>query len=114
VSTIARDIGDRQRAEAAERDAASLRSVASLATAAAHEISSPLTVIVGALELLQQRASDPRVYEQLQRALDAAFAIRDITRRMKHVTRLETHALSSSPELPEMLDLQASSNPVDP
>ena len=114
VSTIARDIGDRKRAETAERDAASLRSVASLATAAAHEINNPLTVIVGALQLLQRRASDPAVYDRLQGALDAAFEIRDITLRMKHVTRLEAHPLSASPDLPEMLDLQASSDPGEP
>lgn len=56
ASTIARDVTDRKRAEAAEREAAALRSVASLATAAAHEINNPLTVVLGALEMLERRS----------------------------------------------------------
>lgn len=108
ASTIARDVTDRQRAEQAERESAALRSVASLATAAAHEIKNPLTVVLGAIEMLQRRHDlSEDVQVRLQRARAAALEIHEIVERMAHITRLER--VDQSPVLPEMLDLIRSS-----
>ena len=52
----------RQRAEAAERESESLRAVAKLAFAAAHDINNPLSVITGQLHFLAKEQPDsPRV-----------------------------------------------------
>ena len=48
------DITSQRRADEAERRAETLRAVAQLANAAAHEINNPLAVIVGRLELLRR------------------------------------------------------------
>jgi PAS domain S-box-containing protein len=111
VSTITRDVTDRKRAESAEREAATLRSVASLATAAAHEINNPLTVIFGTIELLQRSAIDEPTRKRLERARTAAIDIQDIVKRMTRINRLR--AIPQSPHLPTMLDLYASSAAPD-
>jgi PAS domain S-box-containing protein len=108
ASTIARDVTDRQRAAQAERESAALRSVASLATAAAHEINNPLTAVLGAIEILQRRTDLPDdVPARLELARAAALEIHEIVRRMASITRLER--VPQSPILPEMLDLLRSS-----
>mgnify|MGYP003536488912 CR=1 FL=1 len=48
------DVTNQGRADEAERRAETLRAVAKLANAAAHEINNPLAVIVGRLELLRR------------------------------------------------------------
>jgi TatA/E family protein of Tat protein translocase len=67
------DVSERQRREAAEREAESLRSVAKLANAAAHEINNPLTVVGGNLQLLAERLRDrpelARYFERGERAM---------------------------------------------
>jgi len=55
ASAIGRDVTEKKRADAALREAATLRSVASLAVAAAHEINNPLTVVSGELQLSPAR-----------------------------------------------------------
>jgi two-component system, cell cycle sensor histidine kinase and response regulator CckA len=112
ASWIARDITDRKRAERAEREALALRSVARLANAAGHEINNPLTVIVGALQLVEKRLElDEPSRRWIGRALDAAGLIQEIIRRMSRITRLENAEQASS--LPEMLDIRKSSPEVD-
>ena len=66
------DLTDRKRAE----EAAALRSVAQLASAAAHEINNPLTVILGQLELMPHDGGN--VGDRIEQARTAVFRIRDI------------------------------------
>lgn len=103
------DVVERDRRQAAEREATALKSVAALANAAAHEINNPLTAIVGHLDLLGQRLppGTPEA-EWATRGRDAALRIAAIVARMRHITRLEP---ADSPEhLPPILDIQKSSD----
>jgi PAS domain S-box-containing protein len=107
ISTIARDVTERQRAEEVAREARALLSVKQLANAAAHEINNPLTTIVVHLQLLlEERKSDARIAERIKQALESVWRIRDIVDRMQHVTRLDLS--EQSPTLPEQLDLRSS------
>ncbi len=102
------DVIERDRREAAEREAAALRSVTMLANAAAHEINNPLTAVVGHLDLLSQRvAPGTREAEWLKRAKDASLRISEIVARMRHITRVE--AMESPGHLPPTLDIEKSS-----
>ena len=101
------DITDRRRAEDARRQAAALRSVTTLATAASHEINNPLGVIKGNLQLLARETPVGPARERIEAALRACEAIQEIVARMAHITRLE--AVEQSPNLPPMLDLRKSS-----
>jgi PAS domain S-box-containing protein len=117
VLALVTDITDRKRAERAEQRAETLRSVASLANAAAHEINNPLTVIVGTLQLLDRNTGlDGLSHVRIQRALLAARDIHAILGRMSRITRLEESGQSS--DLPIMLDLHRSSpedsGPLEP
>ncbi len=101
------DLTERKRAE----EATTLRSVAELANAAAHEINNPLTVIVGQLELIS-RGDD--VAGRIVDAQTAADRIRDIVKHMVRITHLEPSP-GWSPDLPRMLDIRRSAaGPDDP
>lgn len=103
------DITDRRRTEDVRRQAATLRSVATLATAASHEINNPLGVVKGHLQLLVREAAVARpARDRIESALRACEAIQEIVTRMAHITRLET--AEQSPNLPPMLDLRKSSD----
>jgi PAS domain S-box-containing protein len=108
VLLLVTDVTDRQRAEKAEQEAAMLRSVATLAAAAGHEINNPLMAVMGNLELLARIDTlDDRAQRCVQRGLEAARSIRDKVRHMAKITRLE---LAEGPKgLPPMLDLRRSS-----
>jgi len=102
------DITDQRRAEEAERHAETLRVVAQLANAAAHEINNPLAVIVGRLELLRRDlTADQR--GRLLPIIEASRQIARIITQMGRLTRLET--LDDLPVSP-MLDLRRSSEPL--
>jgi PAS domain S-box-containing protein len=106
---IYRESAEREAAEAAQREATDLRAVALLASAAAHEINNPLTVVVGSLELLSRHlAPDHQERRWLERASAAAQRIRDIVARMARITRIER--TDAGPGLPPMLDIQKSSD----
>jgi PAS domain S-box-containing protein len=108
ASSIARDITHHKEAEAAIRERDTLRYVASLAAAAAHEINNPLAVIMGYAQLLADKV-DAQGRGQIDEILKALSRIQEIVIRMKRVTRIElTEAV---PYLPEMLDLSRSSEP---
>jgi PAS domain S-box-containing protein len=108
ASSIARDITHHEQAEAAIRERDTLRYVASLAAAAAHEINNPLAVIMGYAQLLADKV-DAQGRGQIDEILKALSRIQEIVMRMKRVTRIElTEAV---PYLPEMLDLSRSSEP---
>ena len=108
ASSIARDITHRKEAEAAIPERDTLRYVASLAAAAAHEINNPLAVIMGYAQLLACKV-DAHGRGQIDEILEALSRIQEIVRRMKCVTRIEL--TEEARDLPEMLDLIRSSEP---
>jgi PAS domain S-box-containing protein len=101
------ELTDRKRAE----EATTLRSVAELANAAAHEINNPLTVILGELHLMQREVR-PAV-DRIEEARAAVMRIRDIVKHMVQVTRLEP-STGWPPGLPPMLDIRRSGPPRPP
>lgn len=70
ASSIARDITHRKAAEAAIPERETLRYVASLAAAAAHELNNPLMVIIGHAELLADKVG-PQGRGQIEEILKA-------------------------------------------
>ena len=106
------DISERQRREAAEREAESLRSVAKLANAAAHEINNPLTVVGGNLQLLAERLGDrPDLARYFERGERAIKQIADMVGQMTKVTRLTPLTNLDTGGVPT-LDLRRSSAPA--
>lgn len=97
--------------EAAIPDGETLRYVASLASAAAHEINNPLAVVMGYAQLLADKV-DAHGREQIDEILKALSRIQEIVRQMRSVTRIEL--TEEAPDLPEMLDLRRSSEPALP
>jgi signal transduction histidine kinase len=67
-----------------------MRSVATLAVAAGHEINNPLMALIASLELLE-RTQTPNAYGQarLSVALAAAWEIKEKVRQLGRITRLE-------------------------
>jgi PAS domain S-box-containing protein len=109
ASLIARDITHRKQAEAAIRELDLRRYVTSLASAAAHEINNPLTVIVGYVQLLADEV-DATGRGRIDEMLKAVSRIQEIVTRMKRVKRVEL--TEKVLYLPEMLDLSRSSDPL--
>jgi PAS domain S-box-containing protein len=108
------DIGERQRREAAEREAESLRSVAKLANAAAHEINNPLTVVGGNLQLLAEKVRDrPELARYFERGDRAVRQIADMISHMTRITRLTPLTGVDTGGVPT-LDLRRSSEPAPP
>ncbi len=108
------DISERQRREAAEREAESLRSVTKLANAAAHEINNPLTVVGGNLQLLSERLKDrPDLARYFERGERAVRQIADMISHMTRITRLTPLRSVDTAGVPT-LDLRRSSEPAPP
>jgi len=108
---ILEDITHQRRAEEAERRAESLRAVAQLANAAAHEINNPLAVITGRLELMRRHLVTPEQQARFDQAIVAAKRIAEIIAHMGRITRLEAHPDTGGSS---MLDLRRSGAPSDP
>src|SRR5437773_848588 len=108
ASAIARDITHKKQAEAAVRERDALRYVAGLAAAAAQEINNPLAVIMGQAQLLDGTL-DAQERARVEEILEGTWRIEDIIARMKRVKRLEL--TDSAPHVPEMPDLDNSSEP---
>jgi nitrogen-specific signal transduction histidine kinase len=106
ASAIAQDMTQQKRLEEELRNAQALRAVASVATAAAHEINNPLTVALGHAELLSKESEAKN--GRLQHLIEALERIRGVVRTMNQITRLEP--AEPSKNLPEMLDLRKSSS----
>ena len=105
VSTIARDVTDRKRAETAEREAAALRAVATLTSVAAQDIQDPLMVVLGTLEsMARELAGDATFERRLEHARSAADDVLTILRRMGRISRLAPSNSAGAP----MLDSKAS------
>lgn len=112
VLGLVTDLTDRRQAERVEAELAVRRAITALATSAAHHINNPLTVVVGALELVNRRADlETALRAHVQRALKAVKTIHAVIRRLGRIRRLELVDQSSA--LPPMLDLERSS-PDDP
>jgi PAS domain S-box-containing protein len=111
ASAIGRDITEKKRADAALREAATLRSVTSLAVAAAHEINNPLTVVSGELQLLAREVG-ARWGSRIAAMLEGLERIREVVLRMNQITRLVP--AERQRHLPEMLDLGKSSGRDEP
>jgi PAS domain S-box-containing protein len=108
------DISERQRREAAEREAESLRSVAKLANAAAHEINNPLTVVGGNLQLLAEKVRErPELARYFERGDRAVRQIADMISHMTRITRLTPLTGVDTGGVPT-LDLRRSSEPAPP
>lgn len=108
------DISERQRREAAEREAESLRSVTKLANAAAHEINNPLTVVGGNLQLLAERLGDrPELERYFERGEKAVRQIADMISHMTRITRLTSLSGVDTGGVPT-LDLRRSSELAPP
>ena len=105
---IYRDAAEREAAESAQREALSLRAVAEVAAAAAHEINNPLAVVVGSLGLLGKRITQGDEARWIDQALAGSDRIRDIVRRMGRITRLERGEAYGA--LPAIIDIQKSSD----
>lgn len=108
----AHDVTDIKRSAARAGEAETLRSVAQLALATAHEINNPLTVIIASLQLMTSRGQvPPDAAGYVERAIRAGEQIRDIVRNMSRITRLELSR--QAPQLPPVLDLRKSSDRPD-
>jgi len=103
---LAAIVAEHRRVEEALREGDRLRYVASLATAAAHEINNPLTVVSGLAQMLEKEVGAPQ-RERIVSILIAAQRIHEIIDRMTHIERVELVEEPCS-ELPEMLDLRRS------
>jgi PAS domain S-box-containing protein len=110
ASSIARDITERRELEVARREQDVVRSLGSLATAAAHEINNALSILLGQLELLGRDvpASGRR---RIDESLAATRQIHEIVRRLRHVRRIAL--VSPRPHLDDMLDIWKSSAPAE-
>ena len=111
ASSIARDITHRKRMEATTRERDTLRSVASLAAGAAHEINNPLAVVLGQVQLLANELGGAQ-RQRIAEILEAIDRIRAIVARMRHLTHVELS--DPYPGLPAMLDLARSSETASP
>jgi PAS domain S-box-containing protein len=108
------DISERRRREVVEREAESLRAVAKLANAAAHEINNPLTVVGGNMHLLAARIADrPELQRYVDRVLRAVRTIADMINHMTRITRLSALSHLDTAGVP-ILDLRSSSQAPEP
>ena len=108
------DITEQRRLQAAEQEAESLRAVAKLANAAAHEINNPLTVVGGNVHLLSAKLGDrPDLERYVDRALRGVQSIADMITHMTHITRLTPLSHLDTGGV-QILDLRGSSEPTEP
>lgn len=109
---IYRESAEREARETSEREAAQLKAVTLLASAAAHEINNPLAIVMGSLDLLGRRVtSETQEARWVGQALVGVRRIRDIVLRMSHITRIE--ATPQEGNLPSILDIEKSTTVPD-
>ena len=108
------DVTEQRRLQAAEQEAESLRAVAKLANAAAHEINNPLTVVGGNVHLLAAKLGDrPDLQRYVDRALRGVQSIADMISHMTRITRLTPLSHLDTGGV-QILDLRSSSQPTEP
>jgi PAS domain S-box-containing protein len=104
---IYRDAAERLAGEEARREAASLRSVNLLAQAAAHEINNPLAIIMGYVQMLEDRLPPGSEESNWARTCrTAAMRIRDAVGRLSRIVRVES--TNPSGTVPPILDMERS------
>jgi PAS domain S-box-containing protein len=93
------DIGDRKRAEAAEREAERHRVMIESLGAACHHLSQPATVLLANLGMMQDRVdtTDPAVKELVDMSAEAAKTLSEILHRLHAVTEYKTTAYLRDP-----------------
>jgi PAS domain S-box-containing protein len=93
------DIGDRKRAEAAEREAERQRVMLESLGAACHHLSQPATVLLANLGMMHGRAdiSDPAVKELVEMSVQAAETLSEMLHRLHAVTEYKTTAYLRDP-----------------
>ena len=107
---IYRDAAERLAGEEARREAASLRSVNLLAQAAAHEINNPLAIIMGYIQMLEDRLPPGTEESTWTRTCrNAAVRIRDAVGRLSRIVRVESTQPSGT--VPPILDMERSTSP---
>jgi PAS domain S-box-containing protein len=107
---IYRDAAERLAGEEARREAASLRSVNLLAQAAAHEINNPLAIIMGYIQMLEDRLPPGTEESSWTRTCrNAAVRIRDAVGRLSRIVRVESTQPSGT--VPPILDMERSTSP---
>jgi signal transduction histidine kinase len=110
---VVRDITDRKKAEAAQREAEELRTITTLATTTAHEINNPLLVIRGRLEMLGPRLpEDSTERKWIEQSLAAVSRIQEMVARMQRIARVE-YLEGDSRSLPRLFDLRKASDSED-
>jgi signal transduction histidine kinase len=108
VARLFAEVVAAQAAERSRREAAQLRAVATLASAAAHEINNPLMAVIGGLSLIERGVTAGTDQARwIAGAKNGAEQIRDIVKRMNRITALEELPLQGA--LPPMLDIRRSS-----
>jgi PAS domain S-box-containing protein len=110
ASSIARDITEQRKVETARRERDLIRSVASLAAAAAHEINNTLSILMAQLELLAKDVPASG-RGRIDESLAATRQIHEIVRRLRHVQRIAL--VDPRANLDEMLDIRKSSAPAE-
>jgi response regulator RpfG family c-di-GMP phosphodiesterase len=110
VVGLIKDMTERETAEAARREMSELRAITLLAGGVAHEVSNPLAVIMGQLELLlaTHLPKGGIMARRLEQALEAGEQIKAIVAQMMKITRIETAPTDDG--LPPVLDIRKSSD----
>src|SRR5438445_4630315 len=107
---VVRDITDRKKAEAAQREAEELRTITILATTTAHEINNPLLVVKGRLEMLSPRLpEDSTERKWIEQSLVACARIQEMVARMQRIARVQ-YLEGESRSLPRLFDLPKASD----
>jgi signal transduction histidine kinase len=111
---VVRDITDRKKAEAAQREAEELRTITTLATTTAHEINNPLLVVKGRLEMLEPRLpEDSTERKWIEQSLIAVSRIQEMVARMQRIARVQ-YLEGESRSLPRLFDLRKASDTETP
>jgi PAS domain S-box-containing protein len=116
LSTIARDISERKRAEEARRQTEKLVAMGELLSGVAHELNNPLSVVVGRANLLRARAGEGPLGEQADKIVRAADRCARIVKNFLALAReypLERQAVELNRVIGEALELLAYQLRVD-
>ena len=114
------DIGDRRRAEQAERQAERQRVMVESLGAACHHLGQPATVLLASLELMTRLPSQDRAVteELLASSMEAAESLREMLHELNDMTESEYRTtaylesgMKSGSDAPRILDLRPSHAP---
>ena len=114
------DIGDRRRAEQAERQAERQRVMVESLGAACHHLGQPATVLLASLELMTRMPSQDRAVteELLASSMEAAESLREMLHELNDMTESEYRTtaylesgMKSGSDAPRILDLRPSHAP---